>query len=95
MGLMVLEGAQDDQARPAGKSNVDCVVTKKETQETLKHLLLLLIAAVDHTSFRHSARSLVSLRRVPLAESDVILGVVRARSVHKVGNGHNCDWATA
>ena len=33
------------------KSNVDCVVTK-ETQETLKHLLLLLIAAVDHISFR-------------------------------------------
>jgi hypothetical protein len=29
------------------------------------------------------------------AESDVILGVVRARSVHKVGYGHNCDWAAA
>jgi hypothetical protein len=27
------------------------------------------------------------------AESNVILGVVRARSVHKVGSGHNCDWA--
>src|ERR1035437_10247589 len=25
------------------------------------------------------------------AESDVILGVVRARSVHKIGYGHNCD----
>ena len=25
------------------------------------------------------------------AESDVILGVVRARSVHEVGYGHNCD----
>src|SRR5664280_1708360 len=25
------------------------------------------------------------------AESAVILGVVRARSVHKVGYGHNCD----
>src|SRR5664279_3870262 len=24
------------------------------------------------------------------AESDVILGVVRARSVHKIGYGHNC-----
>jgi feruloyl esterase len=32
---------------------------------------------------------------VHFAESDVILGVVRARSVHKVGNGHNCDWAAA
>jgi hypothetical protein len=29
------------------------------------------------------------------AESDVINGVVRARSVHKVGYGHNRDWATA
>ena len=29
------------------------------------------------------------------AESDVILGVVRARSVHKIGYGHNCDWAAA
>src|SRR5664280_669014 len=29
------------------------------------------------------------------AESAVILGVVRARSVHKVGYGHNCDWAAA
>ena len=27
------------------------------------------------------------------AESDVILGVVRARSVHEVGYGHNWDWA--
>jgi hypothetical protein len=26
-------------------------------------------------------------------ESDVIIGVVRARSVHKVGYGHDCDWA--
>jgi hypothetical protein len=25
----------------------------------------------------------------------VILGVVRARSVHKVGYGHNYDWAAA
>ena len=29
------------------------------------------------------------------AESTVILGVVRARSVHKVGYGHNCNWAAA
>jgi hypothetical protein len=29
------------------------------------------------------------------AESDVILGGVRARSVHKAGYGHNCDWAAA
>src|ERR1035437_10011332 len=29
------------------------------------------------------------------AESAVILGVVRARSVHKVGYGHNCNWAAA
>src|SRR5665647_3674623 len=29
------------------------------------------------------------------AESDVILGVVRARRVHKIGYGHNCDWAAA
>jgi hypothetical protein len=29
------------------------------------------------------------------AESDVIGGIVRARSVHKVGYGHNCDWAAA
>jgi hypothetical protein len=29
------------------------------------------------------------------AESNVILGVVTARSVHKVGSGHNCDWAAA
>jgi hypothetical protein len=29
------------------------------------------------------------------AESDVILGVVRARSVHKIGYGRNCDWAAA
>jgi hypothetical protein len=28
-------------------------------------------------------------------ESDAIGGVVRARSVHKVGYGHNCDWAAA
>jgi hypothetical protein len=27
------------------------------------------------------------------AESDVIIGVVGARSVHKIGYGHNCDWA--
>ena len=27
------------------------------------------------------------------AESDVIIGVVRARSVHKVCYGHNCDEA--
>jgi hypothetical protein len=27
------------------------------------------------------------------AESDVIIGVVRARSVHEVGYGHGCDWA--
>src|SRR3977135_4629081 len=32
---------------------------------------------------------------VHFAESDVILGVVRARSVHKVGNGHNSDRAAA
>src|SRR5665811_2076714 len=29
------------------------------------------------------------------AESDVILGAVRARSVHKVDYGRNCDWAAA
>jgi hypothetical protein len=29
------------------------------------------------------------------AEPAVIGGVVRARSVHKVGYGHNCDWAAA
>jgi hypothetical protein len=29
------------------------------------------------------------------AESDVILGAVRARSVHKVSYGHNCNWAAA
>jgi hypothetical protein len=29
------------------------------------------------------------------AESDVILGAVRARSVHKAGYGHNCDRAAA
>jgi hypothetical protein len=29
------------------------------------------------------------------AESDVNLGVVSARSVHKVGYGHDCHWATA
>ena len=29
------------------------------------------------------------------AEFDVIVGVVRGRSVHKVGYGHNCDWAAA
>jgi hypothetical protein len=29
------------------------------------------------------------------SESDAIIGVVRARSVHKVGYGHNCDWAAA
>jgi hypothetical protein len=29
------------------------------------------------------------------AESDVILGVVRARSVHKIGYGRNWDWAAA
>jgi hypothetical protein len=38
-------------------------------------------------------------RRLPkslhFAESDVILGAVRARSVHKVGYGHNCDGAAA
>ena len=28
-------------------------------------------------------------------ESDVILGVVRARSVHKIGYGHNRDCAAA
>jgi hypothetical protein len=27
------------------------------------------------------------------AESDVIFGDVRARSVHKAGNGHYCGWA--
>jgi hypothetical protein len=26
------------------------------------------------------------------AESDVIIGVVRARSVHEVGYGHKWDW---
>jgi hypothetical protein len=26
------------------------------------------------------------------AESDVIIGVVRERSVHKVGYGHKWDW---
>jgi hypothetical protein len=26
------------------------------------------------------------------AESDVIIGVVRVRSVHKVGYGHKWDW---
>jgi hypothetical protein len=29
------------------------------------------------------------------AESDVILGGARVRSVHKAGYGHNCDWAAA
>ena len=29
------------------------------------------------------------------ADSDVILGVVRARSVHKIGYGRNWDWAAA
>lgn len=29
------------------------------------------------------------------AESDVIFGAVRARSVHKAGYGRNCDWAAA
>jgi hypothetical protein len=29
------------------------------------------------------------------AESDVIVGVVRVRSVHKVVYGHNGDWAAA
>ena len=28
-------------------------------------------------------------------ECDVILGVVRARSVHKIGYGHNRDWSAA
>ena len=28
------------------------------------------------------------------AESDVIIGVVRARSVHEVGYGHKWDWET-
>jgi len=28
-------------------------------------------------------------------ECDVILGVVRARSVHKIGYGHNRDWPAA
>ncbi len=27
-----------------------------------------------------------------LSETDVILGVVRARSVHEVGYGHKWDW---
>jgi hypothetical protein len=30
---------------------------------------------------------------VHLAECDVMLGILRARSVHKIGYGHNCDWA--
>jgi hypothetical protein len=29
------------------------------------------------------------------AESDVIVGVVRVRSVHKVVYGHKGDWAAA
>jgi hypothetical protein len=34
-------------------------------------------------------------KSVDFAESDVIRGIVRARSVHKDGNGHNCDWSAA
>jgi len=35
------------------------------------------------------------LESLHFAESDVIRGDVRARSVHKVGYGHNGDWAAA
>jgi hypothetical protein len=35
------------------------------------------------------------LKSLDFAESDVILGDVRARSVHKVGYGHDRDGAMA
>jgi hypothetical protein len=38
------------------------------------------------TAFRHR---FISPSLMPIG------GVVRARSVHKVGYGHNCDWAAA
>lgn len=49
----------------------------------------------------HDATSVLASAECRLPESlhftecDVILGVVRARSVHKIGYGHNRDWSAA
>jgi hypothetical protein len=57
-----------------------------------------------HQKFTHlleelNSRSSSGQGRLPeslhFAESDVILGGVRARSVHKVSYGHNCNRAAA
>ena len=67
------------------------------------------VPAAQHSiGLRIDAVHLASLCRSPLAsaqdrlagwlhlaECDVILGVVRAGSVHKIGYGHNGDWASA
>jgi hypothetical protein len=54
---------------------------------------------VVHVVERNGKRYPYAEGRLPeslhFAESDVILGVVRARSVHKIGYGRNCDWAAA
>jgi hypothetical protein len=58
------------------------------------------VGARNFSSYaRRSAKSSSGQGRLPesfhFAETDVILVAVRARSVHKVGYGHNSDWAAA
>ena len=55
--------------------------------------------AVVHGQLNTISQSPSAEGRLPeslhFAESDVIVGVVRVRSVHKVVYGHNGDWAAA
>ena len=54
------------------------------------------VMALSHRSNPRASPSPSAEDRLPkslhFAESDVIIGVVRARSVHEVGYGHKWDW---
>jgi hypothetical protein len=62
--------------------------------EVIGRTLLIIRYAVDVAATYPYAEGRLP-ESLHFAESDVILGVVRARSVHKIGYGHNCDWAAA
>jgi len=72
--------------------------TSTELLQTLKNELLIDLRIQSRLA--DLKRKLASAEcRLPeslhFTECDVILGVVRARSVHKIGYGHNRDWSAA
>src|SRR5665647_203726 len=77
-------------------------LTYRESLRDIEVCLSAQASKLYHMGFREPVRRSTypsAEGRLPeslhFAESDVILGVVRARSVHKIGYGPNCDWAAA